>query len=297
VAGVLSSLRYLLADFIGDDDDTPALLPDGLSDDVAAVVSEGIHRLTDYQGASYARLYVDRLQRFVGRHDVDDAMLGEIARLMAMRMSYEDPIRIAQLKLAEAGVGNAPVQPAGDVRKFRLDELVDVLPAVVAEPILDICERLGWTHKPVSVRFSTANRWGIRRLKIEASLRRWRLFSVRYAEERVWVERWLHMIGRCLVKQPKAVSEIVQTATMVQGYGDAYRQGLADWHAIIDGLAKPTFDGALPLADLAGAVAEARAAAMPDPRQAALKRTIAQLRARALGGAQQPVVAIPAEDP
>ena len=63
---------------------------------------------------------------------------------------------------------------------------------------------------------------------------------------------------------------------MVQGYGDAYRQGLADWHAIIDGLAKPTFDGVLPLADLAGAVAEARAAAMPDPRQAALKRTIAR---------------------
>jgi hypothetical protein len=297
VAGVLSSLRYLLADFIGDDDDTPAFLPDGLSDDVAAVVSEGIHRLTEYQSASYARLYIDRLQRFVGRHDVDDAMLGEIARLMAMRMSYEDPIRIAQLTLAEAGAGNAPVQPAGDVRKFRLDELVDALPAVVAEPILDICERLGWTHKPVSVRFSTASRWDVRRLKIEASLRRWRLFSVRYAEERVWVERWLHMIGRCLAKQPKAMSEIVQTATMVQGYGDAYRQGLADWHAIIDGLAKPTFDGALPLADLAGAVAEARAAAMPDPRQAALKRTIAQLRARALGGAQRPVVAVQAEDP
>jgi hypothetical protein len=56
--------------------------------------------------------------------------------------------------------------------------------------------------------------------------------------------------------------------------------GLADWHAIIDGLAKASFDGALPLADLAGAVAEARASAMPDPRQAALKRTIAQIRAR-----------------
>ena len=69
---------------------------------------------------------------------------------------------------------------------------------------------------------------------------------------------------------------------MVQGYGDPYRQGLADWHAIIDGLAKPTFDGVLPLEDLAGAVAEARAAALPDPRQAALKRTIAEIRARAL---------------
>ncbi len=107
-------------------------------------------------------------------------------------------------------------------------------------------------------------------------MRRWRLFSVRYAKERAWVERWLHMISRSLDKQPAAAADIVQTATMIQGYGDAYRQGLADWHAIIDGLAKPTFDGVLPLADLAGAIAEARAAAMPDPRQVALKRTIAR---------------------
>ena len=55
-------------------------------------------------------------------------------------------------------------------------------------------EWLGWAHMPVSIRFSTRSRWGIRRLKIEASLRRWRLFSVRYARERAWVERWLHMI-------------------------------------------------------------------------------------------------------
>jgi hypothetical protein len=70
----------------------------------------------------------------------------------------------------------------------------------------------------------------------------------------------------------------------VQGYGDTYRYGLANWHAIIDGLAKPTFDGVLNLPDLAGAIAETRATAMPDPRQAALKRKIAEIRARALGG-------------
>jgi hypothetical protein len=115
---------------------------------------------------------------------------------------------------------------------------------------------------------------------MEAGLRRWRLFSVRYAKERVWVERWLHMISRSLVKQPAAASEMVRTATMIRGYGDVYRQGLADWNAIIDGLAKPTFDGVLALTDLAGAVAEARAAALPDPRQAVLKRKIAEIRAR-----------------
>jgi len=292
VSGVLSSLRYLLADFIGEDGGTPPFLPDGLPDGVAPIVSDGIHRLMDYQGASYAQLYVDRLRRFIGRRDVDSAMFGEIARLMAMRMSYEDPIRIAQLKLAEYEIaaGDPRALSTDDIRKFRLDELIGALPAIVAELMLDVLEWKGWTHRAVSIRFSTRSRWGIRRLKIEAGLRRWRLFSVRYAKERVWVERWLHMISRSLARQPKAAPAIVQTADMVQGYGDVYRQGLADWHAIIDGLAKPTFDGVLPLADLAGAIAEARAAAMPDPRQAALKRVIAEITARALGEVQQPVI-------
>ena len=277
MASVLSSLRYLLADIIGEDDDTLPPSPENLPDGTAAVVRESIQLLVDYQGTSYAQLYLDRLRRFVGRVGVDAAMLGEIARLMAMRMSYEDPIRIAQLKLAEN-----KSQPTADRRKFRIDELVGALPALVAEPVLDVLEWVDWTHAPVSIRYSAASRWGIRRLKIEASLKRWRLFSVRYAKERVWVERWLHMIDRSLTKQPQAACAILQTATMIQGYGSVYRHGLADWHAIIDGLVKPTFDGVLPLPDLAAAIAEARAAVMPDARQVALKRKIAEIRARAL---------------
>jgi hypothetical protein len=281
----LSSIRYLLADFIGEDDGAPPFLPEGLPDALVPAVSDGIHLLMDYQGTSYAQLYVDRVRRFVARRGVDDYMLGEIARLMALRMSYEDPIRIAQLRLAEfeKAAGDPRVPSAEIMRlKFRLDELIGALPAAVAQPMLDVLEWIGWMHRPVSIRFSTKTRWGIRRLRIEASLRRWRRFSVRYTNERAWVERWLHMIDRSLEKQPGAAPVIVQTATMIQGYGDSYRQGLADWHAIINGLAKPTFDGVLPLGDLSAAIAEARAAAMPDPRQVALKRCIAEVRARTL---------------
>ena len=281
----LSSLRYLFADFIGEEDETPPLLPEGLPEPVTAVASDAIHLLIEYQSTSYAQLYVDRLRRFVGRHDVDDAMLVEIARLMAMRMSYEDPVRIAQLKLAEFNEGaGGNYNPVVDVRKFRVDELVSALPAIIAEYLIDALEWAGWAHRQISIRFSAASRLGVRRLKIEAGLKRWRRYSVRYAKERLWVERWLHMIDRSLTKQPAAAREIVQTATMIQGYGDVYRQGLADWNTIIDDLAKPTFDGVLALSDLGGAVAEARAAALPDPRQAALKRTIAEIRARVPAG-------------
>jgi hypothetical protein len=283
VASFLSSLRYLLADFIGEDDSAPPFLPDGLPVEANAIVSDAIHLLIDFQSASYAQLYVDRLNRFIGRQDIDAAMICEIARLMATRMSYEDPIRIAQLKLAELESGAGCV-PSTDIKNFRLDELIGSLPARAAEPVLEALVLVGWLHKRVAIPFSTASRWGVRRLRFEAWLKRWRQFSTRFEEERVWVERWLHMIARGLDKQPRSAAAIVETATMIQGYGDVYRQGLADWHAIIDGLVKPTFDGLLPLPDIAGAIAEARAGALPDPRQVALKRAIAQIRARALAG-------------
>jgi hypothetical protein len=278
--GILSSLRYLFADFLDEEDTSPPFLPDGLPEDAVPVVNAGIHLLMDYQGASYARLYVDRVKRFIGR--IDAGMLCEIARLMAERMAYEDAIRIAQVKLAEHRDSGGKIVST-DSKQFRFDELVDALPEIAADPLLMVLGKIGWEHRRVSIPFSTASRWGLRRLRAEAWLRRWRLFSIRYGQERIWVERWLHMIARGLLKQPQSVPAIVDTATMIKGYGDAYRQGLADWHAIIDGLVKPTFDGMLPLSDLAGAVKEARHAAVPDPRQASLKRAIAEIRARAIG--------------
>src|SRR5579871_3733531 len=282
--GILSSLKYLFADFLGEEDTTPPFLPPGLPAGAEQVVSDGIHLLMDYQGASYAKLYVERLQRFIGRQGIDGKTIGDLARLMASRMAYEDAIRIAQVKLAEYNASEGRIRST-EIHRFRFDELVDALPEIAADPVLMVLGKLGWEHRRVAIPFSTVNRWGVGRLKLEAWLRRWRLFSIRYAQERAWVERWLHMIARALVKQPQAVPTMVETATMITGFGDAYRRGLADWHAIIDGLAKPTFDGDLPLADLAAAIAEARAAILPDPRQVALKRAIAEIRARALGAA------------
>src|SRR5260370_40582674 len=108
-------------------------------------------------------------------------MFAEIARLMAMRMSYEDPIRIAQQKLAEleTGAGDPRGPSADDVRKFRFDELVGALPAAVAEPVLDVLAWLGWTHKRGSIRLSNKSRSSLRPLKIEAGLPRAALVSLR----------------------------------------------------------------------------------------------------------------------
>ena len=282
VTGVVPAIRSIFADVLGDDDTPMPVLPAGLPDKVRPVAAEGVNRLIDYQGPGYAQLYIARLKRFIGRRNVDDAVFADLARLMAVRMAYHDAIGMAQLKLAEAEKG--PGVPPDDVRKLRLDEVVSSLPETVADYVLWALEYLGWLHLPVTMRFSAAGRFSLRRLRIEASLKRWRLSSIRYANERAWVERWLHMIDRSLVKQPAAVAAVVATAELVQGYGDGYIQSLRDWNLIIDNLVKPTFDGVLSCPDLAGAIAEARAAVRPDPGQAALKQTIAAIRARAGAG-------------
>ncbi len=89
----------------------PANLPPVLVPEVSAA----IERLIDYQGPSYAQLYVDRLQALRRRPGVDAVMLEEIAGLMVMRMSYagSDPDRALKLVESETGLSCAR-QPGGD---------------------------------------------------------------------------------------------------------------------------------------------------------------------------------------
>ncbi|HVV42887.1 MAG TPA: DUF6537 domain-containing protein [Nitrobacter sp.] len=280
VTGVLPAIRLIFADVLGDDDSPVPVLPAELPVAVRPVAAAGVQRLLAYQGPGYAQLYVDRLKRFIGRRGLADGAFAEIARLLTMRMAYDDAIEMAQAKLAEAEAGHGV--PPDDVRKLRLDEMVSSLPDMVADPVLWFLDCAGWLHWPITLRFSAATHFGLRRLKIEAALKRWRLSSGRYARERALTERWLHMIDRGLTRQPGAVTEIVRSAEMLQGYGDDYRQALRDWNQIIDGLVKPVLDGVLQLSDLAGAIVEARAAVRPDPRQVRLKEAIAAIRARAV---------------
>lgn len=284
MAGYIDALRSTLAQMLGendDDDRVVAPLPN-LSPAVRDIVDDAVPRLTAYQSDKYSKLYLDRLRRFTSRNGIGDDIIADIARLLADRMAYEDPIGIAQLALEEAAIGadgRATVRVDKKCR-LRLDEVVSALPEVVARPIINGLRYAGALRLPVTMRFSATGRLGIRRLRVEASLRRWRLLSVRYARERIWVERWLHMIDRCLVRQPQAVAAVIDSATMMRGHGDAYRYGMADWTLLIDSLVKPVLSGSLAVPDLAAAIAEARAAALPERRQTRLKRAIAAIRER-----------------
>src|SRR5665213_2825046 len=88
---------------------TPELLEHEASYSLPALAQptavEGIRRLIAYQDAAYAKLYLSRLRALI---DLDQAaglrgqLVREAARHLAVRMSYEDVVRVAQAKISPA---------------------------------------------------------------------------------------------------------------------------------------------------------------------------------------------------
>jgi hypothetical protein len=289
-----SPFRLLKERYFGEETRNPrvaraalARLSARLPEDVVPIVSDAVHSLIDYQDPDYALAYLDRIGRYVGPVGITVPNLPELAQLLSDRMHFEDPIRVAQLKLADAGGINAgPDERSFDrVERFRWDEVIPMLPPKAAAPALDIFQRLRLaklTRRSVTLRFSAKTRFSLRKLKWLAALRITRPFSERFKKERVWVERWLHMVDRSLVKQPEATIAIIRTANLIKGHGDVYQNGLAEWNVIIDRLVKPTCDGDLPLPRLGEAIFEAREAAGSEHDQIRLLNAVEQLRAQAL---------------
>src|SRR5262249_23645919 len=69
------------------------------------LATEGVRRLIHYQDTNYARLYLERLQPVAEADAVagaDGKLLAAVAQHLAVRMSYEDVIRVAQVKIDPA---------------------------------------------------------------------------------------------------------------------------------------------------------------------------------------------------
>jgi indolepyruvate ferredoxin oxidoreductase, beta subunit len=248
-----------------------------------AVLREGIRRLADYQDAAYAERYVERVRGFVGRPGTDARLIGELARHLAVRMSAEDVIRVAQLKLRDSRIARVTHEVrarAGDIvdvteyLKPGPDEIFGLLPPRMGRWLLRrVRADRSWPLKVTTTRLS-----GFLRLRLLAGLRWWRPRTLRFAEEKAWVEHWLGLVDRALPVSPAAAREVVASAGLVRGYGDTYKRGLANWNRIVAEVIEPMLSANVPRAHFADAVLQARLAASKDPEGEALSATIAAIR-------------------
>lgn len=252
------------------------------------IVVQGLHRLIDYQDVGYAKFYLERLAPFAVGTAAKD-VLPELARHLAVRMSFEDTIRVAQLKLRDSRIRRVEAEAkaqVGDVVhiteffKPGPEEILSILPAALARRLLRICENRGWSGKSFPMKIRTTSLSGLLKLKFLTAFRPLRPRSLRYAEEQAWIETWLDLVRSILEIDPAAAREVIETARLVKGYGDTYRRGHANWRKIVERIVHPMLAHELPLKDFADAVMQARMAALADPDGRRLDDVIDSLWAR-----------------
>ena len=239
-----------------------------------AVAAEGMHRLADFQDLAHARTFGERLAHVAALPGADGSLVADLARHLAVRMSSEDTIRVAQLKLRDdrltrlASEAKARAGDLVEVTEFLKpgpEEILSILPAGMARVLLGVVHRYGWSHLALPLKVRTTGITGFLALKVLAALRPLRPRSLRAAQEKAWAEEWLALVERTLAVDPAAAREVIETASLVRGYGETWTRGHANWRRIVDEIVTPMLDGRLPQAHFADAVLQARIAAQADP--------------------------------
>lgn len=221
---------------------------DAISTPIRAVVDQAIPRLIDYQDVAYVRRYLDLLQPFVGADDrvsVARVEMGtHVARYLALWMTYEDAVRVADLKTRasrferiRAGQARGAEIVVTDFLKPDLDEIWGVLPDKLVRPFARWAERR-WPHgRPTlgqHVRTTTVS--GYLRVWLLARLRRWRPISYRAREEHARIARWLAAVRACMERDDTLGAEVARAAQLVKGYGDVRRRMLALHEMLLAGV-------------------------------------------------------------
>ncbi len=246
------------------------------------VIRAAVAKLADYQDIRYAHQYLDRLQPVL-RADAagrDYRLTVETARYLALGMSYEDAIRVADLKTRSSRFARVrkEVQAQQDqvvtMQEFmhpRVQELCDIMPAWKGSLHLKIpllrnfiglfCRR--------GRKINTTSLFGFLLLSMLAGLRVTRRSTLRYKTETAAMETWLATVLDCAAGDYDLAVEIAECQRLVKGYGETHERGRANFERIMS-----TLDGLRKRPDAALKVRELREAALADEHGEALEATL-----------------------
>jgi indolepyruvate ferredoxin oxidoreductase, beta subunit len=253
------------------------------------LVLEGTRRAIDYQDPAYAGLYLDRVQK-IAAIDAQSAPNGAwelteaAARNLALWMTFEDTIRVADLKTrsdrfarVREEVRATPGQLVGftEFMKPRVEEIAGTLPAGLGRWLRSSPVARRWLARWTGgkqVRTNTV--CGFLMLHALGGMKRWRRGSLRYAEENARIEQWLARIEGLAAGNYALAVELARAQRLVKGYGETHERGWRSFSALVAQLdvlaARP--DGAAVLARLQGA-------ALADEEGTALAKELAALGA------------------
>ncbi|MGD9652876.1 MAG: indolepyruvate oxidoreductase subunit beta family protein [Candidatus Dadabacteria bacterium] len=222
------------------------------------ILAESLYRLIDYQDAEYADRYIDDVREVL---TLDESMKGNLkltehfARNLALLMSYEDGIRVAELKIKsdrfkrikeEMRLRDDQVFKVIDYLKPDAEELYGLLPNVVIAPFVRVIEsslfKKIWRRKrpvtfaqtPTTTSFS-----GFLRLWLMTKMKFMRPGSYRFKKERALMDKYKESTLYYAGLDYKLGSLVARSGSMVKGYGKVRRRTIKAFYRFIDNIIFP----------------------------------------------------------
>ena len=197
------------------------------------IIGHGVSKLVDYQDEDYASFYLERIKAIfeLDTHP-SHKLTEEIAQRLALWMSFEDIMRVAQLKTrpgrldrirGELGVDNETPLKLTDYFKPGRDEFIGILPPSLSW-IIPKWKKLE-RGRGFALHLPTGTATGFAILKILASLRILRRISSQYKEEQEHILLWLNAVTVAVKIDYDLACQTARLSIWARGYGNVRRNG------------------------------------------------------------------------
>jgi indolepyruvate ferredoxin oxidoreductase, beta subunit len=212
-----------------------------------AMIFAGVKQLTDFQDPAYAGEYLDRVAKI---YDLDSthggaaksyALTAAAAKYVAIAMSYDDVIRVADLKtrstryqrvLRDNSVGDEQIVYTTEYMHPRLEEVAGTMPAPLGRFLEANPALFGWMfRKGRRVRSGTIH-WFLM-LYVLAAFRPIRRTTLRHRREMAHLNAWLALAAERVGENYDVAVEIINARRLIKGYSGTHARGESKFDRVI----------------------------------------------------------------
>lgn len=221
-----------------------ARLKQELPESTMAVGRAGLNKVVDFQDVAYGAEYLDILgalhtaDRNCSGADRDYAFTQAGAKYLANAMTYDDVIRVADLKTrsgrrarieSELELSQGQLLQTTEFMHPRMEEVMGMLPASFGRWLGARPRLLGWLDRRVNKgrRVRTYSLPWFLALYVVGGLRGLRRRSLRHAVEIAHRDEWLSAATDAVRTNYQLGVEILQCRRLVKGYSDTHSRGLS----------------------------------------------------------------------
>jgi indolepyruvate ferredoxin oxidoreductase, beta subunit len=221
-----------------------ARLKHELPESALAMARAGLRKVVDFQDVAYGAEYLDILgtlytaDRSYGGADRNFAFTQIAAKYLANAMTYDDVIRVADLKTrpgrrarieSEMELSQDQILQTTEFMHPRMEEVMGMLPAGFGRWLGGKPRLLHWLDRRVNKgrRVRTYSLPWFLALYAVGGLRGMRRRSLRHAIETAHRDQWLKAATEAIETNYQLGVEVLQCRRLVKGYSDTHSRGLS----------------------------------------------------------------------